>query len=50
VLHATPGQTVAYFSVALLAYTPMSYYTDQWMFKRRQRSKAKRGGGKAASR
>jgi hypothetical protein len=49
VLHAKAGQTVAYFSVALLAYTPMSYYTDAWMFRRRQR-KAKRGGGKAASR
>jgi hypothetical protein len=45
-LHAKAPQTVAYFSVALLAYTPMSYYTDAWVYKR----KIKRGGGKAAPR
>jgi hypothetical protein len=50
VMNATPGQTVAYFAVALLAYTPISYYTDQWLFRRRQRNKAKRAGGKAAPR
>jgi hypothetical protein len=50
VLGATAGQTVAYFTFALLAYTPVSYYTDRWLFRRRQRSKAKQGGGKAASR
>jgi hypothetical protein len=49
VLKATAGQTVAYFVIALLAYTPVSYYTDRWMFMRRQRRKAK-GGGKAAPR
>jgi len=41
---------VTLFPVVLAGYTVISYYTDQWMFKRRQRSKAKRGGGKAASR
>src|ERR1700732_5050471 len=50
VLNASAGQTVAYFAVALLAYTPISYYTDQWLFRRRQRNKAKRAGGKAAPR
>jgi hypothetical protein len=50
VLRATAGQTVAYFTFALLAYTPVSYYTDRWLFRRRQRSKAKRGSGKAAPR
>ena len=48
-LHASPGQSVAYFVFALLAYTPMSYYTDQWVYRRRQRSKTKRtGGGRTA--
>jgi hypothetical protein len=49
-LRATAGQTVAYFTFALLAYTPVSYYTDRWLFRRRQRSKAKQGGGKTAPR
>jgi hypothetical protein len=48
-LKATAGQTVVYFVIALLAYTPVSYYTDRWLYERRQRRKAK-GGGKAASR
>jgi hypothetical protein len=30
----------AYFPIALLLYTPVSYYTDLWMYRRRQRSKA----------
>jgi hypothetical protein len=50
ILKASAGQTVAYFAVGLVAYTPISYYTDSWIYKRRQRSKAKQGGGKAASR
>jgi hypothetical protein len=50
VLHAKPGQSVAYFVVALLAYTPMSYYTDRWVYRRRMRNKAKQaGGGRTAS-
>jgi hypothetical protein len=49
ILNASPGQTVAYFFVGLLAYTPISFYSDQWIFNRRQRNKAKRGG-KTASR
>lgn len=48
-LKATPGQTVGYFSLALVAYTPISFYSDQWLYKRRLR-KAKAGGGKPASR
>jgi hypothetical protein len=50
VLKASPGQTVAYFAVGLIAYTPISYYTDNWIYKRRQRSKGKQGGGRAAPR
>jgi hypothetical protein len=44
-------QAAALFPVVLLLYVPISFYTDMWLFNRRQRSKAaKRGGGKAASR
>lgn len=43
-------QAAALFPIVLLLYVPISFYTDQWLFNRRQRSKAKRGGGKAASR
>jgi hypothetical protein len=49
VLNAKPGQTVAYFFVGLIAYTPISFYSDHCIFNRRQRNKAKRGG-KAAPR
>jgi hypothetical protein len=45
-----PTQAIVYFPIVLLIYVPLSYYTDQWLFNRRQRSKAKQGGGKAASR
>jgi hypothetical protein len=41
---------VELFPVVLLFYWPLSFYTDMWLFKRRQRKKAERGGGKAASR
>jgi Flp pilus assembly protein TadB len=34
-------QALAYFVLALLAYTPISYYTDVWMYRRRQREKHK---------
>jgi hypothetical protein len=39
ILKATPPQTVAYFAVGLVAYTPISFYTDGWIYRRRQRSK-----------
>jgi hypothetical protein len=45
------GSLVALFPIVLVMYTLISYYTDRWVFNRRQRNKAKRaGGGKAASR
>lgn len=48
---AKANQAIALFPIVLLMYVPVSYYTDQWMYKRRQRSKSKQGGGpKAASR
>jgi hypothetical protein len=43
-------QVIALFPFALLLYTPISYYTDTWMFRRRQRRKATGGGGKASAR
>lgn len=49
-LKASAGQTVAYFAVGLIAYTPISYYTDSWIFRRRRRKKGAQGGGRAASR
>ncbi len=49
ILNASPGQTVAYFFIGLIAYTPISYYSDQWIYNRRQRNKAKaKAKGKAA--
>jgi hypothetical protein len=42
-----PGQAIAIFPVVLLLYVPISYYTDRWLYLRRQRNKAK-GGGKTA--
>jgi len=44
------AQAIIYFVFALLAYTPISYYTDAWMYRRRQRSKQRRAQGKAAAR
>src|SRR5271157_5778475 len=43
-LHAAPGALVLYFVIALAAYTPMSFYTDRWMYRRRMRVKAKETG------
>jgi hypothetical protein len=44
------GSLVALFPIVLVMYTVISYYTDRWVFNRRQRNKAKRAGGKAPSR
>jgi hypothetical protein len=38
-------QGIKFFPFALLFYTPISYYTDKWVYDRRQRKKAKQGGG-----
>lgn len=45
ILKASAGQSVAYFFVGLLAYTPISYYSDSWLYKRRQAKRAAGGGG-----
>ena len=43
-----PAQAIALFPIVLLIYLPISYYTDLWMFRRRQRNRAGRTGGRAA--
>jgi hypothetical protein len=40
ILKATAGEALAYFAVALLAYTPISYYTDRWVFRRHSKKAA----------
>jgi hypothetical protein len=50
VLKAGALQAVVYFVFALLAYTPISYYTDAWMFRRQQRKKSQAARSKAATR
>jgi Flp pilus assembly protein TadB len=42
------NQAIALFPVVIVMYTLVSYYTDLWVYNRRQRNKAK--GGKAGSR
>jgi len=42
------SQVIALFPIALIVYVPISYYTEQWSYKRRQRAKAR--GGRAGSR
>src|SRR5271163_4520775 len=39
------GKAAEFFPIVLAGYWPISFYTDRWMFNRRQRNKAKRGGG-----
>jgi hypothetical protein len=50
VLGSKGNAVFALFPIVLLGYTVISYYTDQWLFKRRQRAKARRGNSKGASR
>jgi len=52
VLKASAGQSVIYFFLGLIFYTPISYYSDGWLYRRRQAKKAARkpGGGKASAR
>ncbi|HEY4450328.1 MAG TPA: hypothetical protein VGN13_01895 [Solirubrobacteraceae bacterium] len=45
-----PNQAIALFPIVLLLYVPVSYYTDKWMYDRRQRKKALTGGRRTPSR
>jgi hypothetical protein len=40
-----PNQAIMLFPIVLIAYVPISYYTDMWLYKRRMASKAKQTGG-----
>ncbi len=40
-----PTEAFVIFPVVLAIYVPISYYTDMWVYNRRQRDKAKRAGG-----
>jgi hypothetical protein len=45
------SKAIGLFPIVLIGYTLVSYYTDLWVYNRRQRKKAEQGGGgKAASR
>lgn len=39
-----PNQAIALFPIVLVAYVPISYYTDLWLFRRRQAAKARAAG------
>ena len=39
-----PAEAFIIFPVVLAIYVPISFYTDQWVYNRRQRDKAKQAG------
>jgi hypothetical protein len=45
-----PNQAIALFPIVLAMYVPISYYTDKWIYDRRQRNKAKAGERRTSSR
>jgi hypothetical protein len=40
-----PNEAIELFPIVLIAYVPISYYTDTWLYNRRMRNKAKQAGG-----
>jgi Flp pilus assembly protein TadB len=48
-LHQSNG-AIGLFPIVIVFYTVISYYTDKWMYDRRQRKKLEQGGGRTASR
>lgn len=42
-----PNQAIALFPIVLGLYVPISYYTDSFLYKRRQRQKARAAAAKA---
>jgi hypothetical protein len=44
------NQAIALFPIVLLMYVPISYYTDKWIYDRRQRKKAVAGERRTPSR
>ncbi|MGP0103340.1 MAG: hypothetical protein ACLPUT_17175 [Solirubrobacteraceae bacterium] len=43
------NQAISLFPIVLVLYTVISYYTDKFVYDRRQRKKAKQGGGGRAA-
>jgi hypothetical protein len=43
------NQAIGLFPIVLVGYTLISYYTDKWIYDRRQRKKGKLGGGGRAA-
>lgn len=43
-----PNQAVAIFPIVLVAYVPISYYTDLWLYRRRQAQKVRQKAKPAA--
>lgn len=39
-----PNEAIALFPIVLIAYVPISYYTDRWLWKRKMATKAKQVG------
>ncbi len=50
VLTNKPQDAVALFPIVLVFYVPISYYTDSWLYKRRQRQKVARAAADKAAR
>jgi hypothetical protein len=50
VLFNQANQAIALFPIVLLMYVPISYYTDKWIYDRRQRKKALAGERRTPSR
>lgn len=50
VLTKKPNEAVAIFPIVLVLYVPISYYTDLWLYKRRQRQKLARAAAEKAAR
>lgn len=50
ILIKKPGQVAILFPIVFVLYVPISYYTELWAYRRRQRTKAKRAGASSSSR
>ncbi len=45
-----PQEAIAIFPIVLVLYVPISYYTDLWLYRRRQRQKAAKAAARNAAR
>lgn len=50
VLTKKPNEAVALFPIVLVLYVPISYYTDSWLYRRRQRQKLAKAAAEKAAR